>query len=56
MHELGRCHLEVGENDMALKVGRKALESAVEADDDIWQLNASMLIAQVYSKFILIYD
>jgi len=52
MHELGRCHFEVGEYDMALEVGHKALESAVEADDNIWQLNSTMLIAQVHSKFL----
>ena len=52
LHELGHCHLEVGQYDLALEVGHKSLESAVEANDDIWQLYATMLIGKVLSEFI----
>ncbi len=50
MHELGRCRLGLGEYDAAIDLGHKCLESADEAQDDIWMLNADMLIAQSHGK------
>ena len=45
-HEIGRCYLEKGEYQNAKENGYKSLESASKAEDDVWQLNASVLIAQ----------
>ena len=45
-HEIGRCHLEMNHAAEAKEYGEKSLEAATEADDELWQLNASVLIAQ----------
>lgn len=45
-HEIGRCYLELGKFQEARDFGEKSLEAAREAEDNIWQLNASVLIAQ----------
>ena len=45
-HELGRCHLELGNLSEAVEMGMKSRTSAEEAGDQMWQLNASMLIGQ----------
>ncbi|XP_063954060.1 outer dynein arm-docking complex subunit 4-like isoform X4 [Lytechinus pictus] len=45
-HEIGRCHLELGDFQEARDCGQKSLQAAQEAGDDVWQLNASVLIAQ----------
>nr|BAD38896.2 outer arm dynein binding protein [Heliocidaris crassispina] len=45
-HEIGRCHLELGDYQEARDCGQKSLQAAQEAGDDVWQLNASVLIAQ----------
>ena len=45
-HEIGRCHLELGNYQDAREFGEKSLDSAAKANDDVWQLNASVLIAQ----------
>lgn len=45
-HEIGRCYLEIGKYREAKEYGEKSLAAAVEAEDDIWQLNGSVLIAQ----------
>ncbi len=45
-HEIGRCHLELGNYEKAKEYGEKSLASAQEADDPVWQLNATVLIAQ----------
>ena len=52
-HEIGRCHLEMGKHEQAKEFGEKSLKAAEEADDDVWQLNASVLIAQSEGKRIL---
>ncbi|XP_077997219.1 outer dynein arm-docking complex subunit 4-like isoform X2 [Glandiceps talaboti] len=49
-HEIGRCYLELGKFDEALEYGEKSKSAAEEADDQVWQLNASVLIAQSYVK------
>ncbi|CAH1249599.1 TTC25 [Branchiostoma lanceolatum] len=45
-HEIGRCNLELNENDKAHDYGERSFAEAQEADDEVWQLNASVLIAQ----------
>ena len=45
-HEIGRCHLELGNNQEAKDYGEKSLAAAQEASDKGWQLHATVLIAQ----------
>ena len=45
-HELGRCHLELGNYDQAKAHGEKSLTAAQEGSDLAWQLNACVLVAQ----------
>jgi uncharacterized protein HemY len=45
-HEIGRCYLELSHYEEAKEYGEKSLKAAEEADDELWQLNASVLIAQ----------
>lgn len=45
-HELGRCCLELGKFSEAASYGEQSLESATQANDDNWQINSSVLIAQ----------
>lgn len=45
-HEIGRCQLELCELDEAKDYGEKSLECAKAIDDEVWQLNATVLIAQ----------
>lgn len=49
-HEIGRCQLELGASAKAKASGEKALQCAQQADDDMWQLNASVLVAQAEVK------
>ncbi len=49
-HEIGRCYLELGNHQEARDFGEKSLEAAREAEDNVWQLNASVLIAQSEGK------
>lgn len=52
-HELGRCQLEMGNFNKARDLGEKSLTAANESQDQMWQLNASVLIAQAESKLDL---
>ncbi|ELT90815.1 hypothetical protein CAPTEDRAFT_148055 [Capitella teleta] len=45
-HEIGRCHLEIGNYSEALEFGEKAKDAAKSADDDMWRLNSVVLVAQ----------
>ena len=45
-HEIGRCHLELGHYSQARDYGERSLDAAKSADDDVWNLNATVLIAQ----------
>jgi len=38
--------LEQGKHQEARDYGEKSLNAAKEAEDDVWQLNASVLVAQ----------
>jgi hypothetical protein len=51
-HELGRCQLEMGNFSEARDLGEKALVAANESQDQMWQLNASVLVAQAESKLL----
>jgi tetratricopeptide (TPR) repeat protein len=45
-HEIGRCQLELGEYETSKDYGKKSLSCAEAIDDEVWQLNATVLIAQ----------
>jgi len=45
-HEIGRCYLELGKFTNAKDFGEKSLVAAEEAEDQQWQLQASVLVAQ----------
>lgn len=45
-HELGRCYLESGNTRRALDYGERSYSHAQTADDEVWQLHSSVLIAQ----------
>ncbi|XP_067686623.1 outer dynein arm-docking complex subunit 4-like [Haliotis asinina] len=49
-HEIGRCHLELGEYADAKNYGEKSLTASEDAQDTVWQLQASVLIAQAQVK------
>ena len=54
-HEIGRCHLELGRFSEAKNFGDKSLDAAKEAGDDVWQLNANVLVAQSLGKQMIPY-
>ncbi|KAK3082593.1 hypothetical protein FSP39_000037 [Pinctada imbricata] len=45
-HEIGRCYLELNKYQDARDFGEKSLAAARDAEDDGWQLHASVLVAQ----------
>ncbi|XP_062614023.1 outer dynein arm-docking complex subunit 4-like isoform X9 [Saccostrea cucullata] len=45
-HEIGRCYLELQKCQDSRDFGEKAIQAAKEAEDDGWQLHASVLVAQ----------
>ena len=45
-HELGRCYLETDNIVKAREYGEKSYDHAQNADDEVWQLHSSVLIAQ----------
>lgn len=45
-HEIGRCYLELNKYTQAKNYGDQSYTAAVEAEDLMWQLQASVLIAQ----------
>ncbi|XP_072343728.1 outer dynein arm-docking complex subunit 4 isoform X42 [Scyliorhinus torazame] len=49
-HEIGRCHLELGNNVEARDYGLKALASAQKTGDEEWKMNANVLVAQAELK------
>lgn len=51
-HEIGRCYLELGEYAEAKKYGEQSETAAVEAEDQMWQLQASVLTAQAEGIFL----
>ena len=42
-HEIGRCYLEIGNYETAKSYGEKSKVAAEEAEDQMWQLQASVL-------------
>lgn len=59
-HEIGRCHIELGNYDKAIDYGKKSLECAERLSDanekSNWTLNATVLIAQAKSKLDTVED
>ncbi|KAL5010823.1 hypothetical protein ScPMuIL_013128 [Solemya velum] len=49
-HEIGRSYLELGKHDMAKHYGEKSLAAANSAEDTIWRLQATVLVAQSQLK------
>jgi len=49
-HEIGRCYLELGKFGKAEEFGEKSFAAGEECQDEVWQLNASVLIAQAQVK------
>ena len=45
-HELGRCYLETDKIEKARDYGEKSYSYAESANDEVWQLHSSVLIAQ----------
>lgn len=50
-HEIGRCYLELEKYNKAKECGIKSLDAAQDFEDEVWQLNASVLVAQSLGKF-----
>ena len=50
-YEIGHCYFEDGQLERAREYGEMALESAREADDHLWQLNTTVLLAQILGWF-----
>ncbi|RNA02032.1 tetratricopeptide repeat 25 [Brachionus plicatilis] len=49
-HEIGRCHLELGSYKVAEDFGNKSLDYSDKISDEVWKLNATILIAQSQAK------
>jgi len=49
-HEIGRCYLELANYEKSYKYGKESYEAAIEAADEVWQLNTSVLLAQSQAK------
>ena len=47
---IGRCHLEMGNYQTAKDYGENSLECAQRINDEVWILNATVLIAQAQVK------
>lgn len=54
-HESGRCLLELGEYQLALDYGQKSLDYAMKADDEVWVMNASVLIGQSQGMWLIFF-
>ncbi|XP_051894692.1 outer dynein arm-docking complex subunit 4 [Pristis pectinata] len=49
-HEIGRCYLELNNNEGARNYGLKSLASAEKAGDEEWKMNSNVLVAQAEFK------
>lgn len=49
-HEIGRGYWEAGKYNEAKEYGTKSLTAAQDSQDQFWQLNANMLVAQTEGK------
>jgi hypothetical protein len=49
-HELGRCYQQLEQYDKSLVHGQQSHDAAVETDDQVWQLNALILVAESHRK------
>lgn len=52
-HEIGRCYLELDQFEEAKSNGQQSETAAIEADDQMWHLQALVLTAQAEGKVIL---
>jgi hypothetical protein len=48
--------LELSKHQRAKDCGLKSLAAAEDFEDEVWQLNASVLIAQALGKFLSIFS
>ena len=44
--QLHSCYLELANYEKSYKYGKESYEAAIEAEDEVWQLNTSVLLAQ----------
>ena len=51
-HEIGRCYLELNRYSQAKDYGEQSFTAAAEAEDQMWQLQASVLIAQAEGEIL----
>lgn len=49
-HEIGRCYLELKLHEKARDYGCQSLSAADEINDEKWQMNANVLLAQAECK------
>ncbi|OXA59227.1 tetratricopeptide repeat protein 25 [Folsomia candida] len=49
-HEIGRCYYETNKLDLAKIYAHQSLEEAVKINDDIWAMNACILLGQCDTK------
>lgn len=52
-HDIGRCYCELGKWQEAKEYGEKSLTAARDAKDEMWQLNASVMIGQSEGNCLL---
>lgn len=52
-HEIGRCYLEQKNYQDALECGQRSLTAAQKAQEKVWELNATVLIAQSQGRLIM---
>ncbi|KAJ3086050.1 Tetratricopeptide repeat protein 25 [Quaeritorhiza haematococci] len=50
LHDLGRCHLELGDNDRALEFGERCVDCAATIGDLKWVMNGHVLVAQARAR------
>jgi tetratricopeptide (TPR) repeat protein len=52
-HEIGLCYVQMNKYDMAKYYANQALEEAAKIDDDIWAMNARIMLGQIEGKLIV---
>ena len=50
-HEIGRSHLELQNYQDAKEFGQRSLAAAHEAEDEVWELNATVLVSQAEGRY-----
>ncbi|KAF3426393.1 hypothetical protein E2986_07160 [Frieseomelitta varia] len=49
-HEIGRCYLETGKYERAVKMGTDCVDAATKANSSKWTLNGKLLLGQSLAK------